>query len=31
MKNANITELLSKLVEIPTISSFDENQKDVLY
>jgi len=30
MKNANITELLSKLVEIPSISSLDENQKDVL-
>ena len=30
MKNPNITELLSKLVEIPSISSLDENQKDVL-
>ena len=30
MKNANITELLSKLVEIPSISSLQENQKDVL-
>ena len=30
MKNANITELLSKLVEIPSISSLDENHKDVL-
>ena len=30
MKNPNITELLSKLVEIPSISSLDENHKDVL-
>ena len=30
MKNANIAELLSTLVEIPSISSLDENQKDVL-
>ena len=30
MKNPNIIELLSKLVEIPSISSLDENQKDVL-
>ena len=30
MKNPDITELLSKLVEIPSISSLDENQKDVL-
>ena len=30
MKNPIITELLSKLVEIPSISSLDENQKDVL-
>ena len=30
MKNADITDLLSKLVEIPSISSLDENQKDVL-
>ena len=30
MKNANITQLLSTLVEIPSISSLDENQKDVL-
>ena len=30
MKNPNITELLSELVEIPSISSLDENQKDVL-
>ena len=30
MKNPEITELLSKLVEIPSISSLDENQKDVL-
>ena len=30
MKNPTITELLSKLVEIPSISSLDENQKDVL-
>ena len=30
MKNAYITELLSKLVEIPSISSLDENPKDVL-
>jgi len=30
MKNPNITELLSKLVEIPSISSLDENQNDVL-
>ena len=30
MKNPSITELLSKLVEIPSISSLDENQKDVL-
>ena len=30
MKNPNITELLSKLVEIPSISYLDENQKDVL-
>ena len=30
MKNPNITDLLSKLVEIPSISSLDENHKDVL-
>ena len=30
MKNPDITELLSKLVEIPSISSLQENQKDVL-
>ena len=30
MKNPDIAELLSKLVEIPSISSLDENQKDVL-
>ena len=30
MKNPNITELLSKLVEIPSISSLEANQKDVL-
>ena len=30
MKNPNITQLLSKLVEIPSISSLDENHKDVL-
>jgi len=30
MKNPNITELLSKLVEIPSISSLDGNHKDVL-
>ena len=30
MKNANIAQLLSTLVEIPSISSLDENQKDVL-
>ncbi len=30
MKNPNIIELLSKLVEIPSISSLDENHKDVL-
>ena len=30
MKNPTITELLSKLVEIPSISSLDENQKDLL-
>ena len=30
MKNPNITELLSKLVEIPSISSLDKNHKDVL-
>ena len=30
MKNPDIIELLSKLVEIPTISSLDENQKDLL-
>ncbi len=30
MKNLNITELLSKLVEIPSISSLDEYEKDVL-
>ena len=30
MKNPNISELLSKLVEIPSISSLDENHKDVL-
>ena len=30
MKNHGITELLSKLVEIPSISSLDENEKDVL-
>ena len=30
MKNPDITELLSKLVEIPSISSLDENRKDVL-
>ncbi len=30
MKNPNITELLSKLVEIPSISSLDENHKDVI-
>ena len=30
MKNPNITELLSKLVEIPSISSLDEHHKDVL-
>jgi len=30
MKNPDITELLSKLVEIPSISSLEENQKDVL-
>ena len=30
MKNPDITQLLSKLVEIPSISSLDENQKDVL-
>ena len=30
MKNPNITELLSKLVEIPSISSLEVNQKDVL-
>ena len=30
MKNPDITDLLSKLVEIPSISSLDENQKDVL-
>ena len=30
MKNPNIIELLSKLVEIPSISSLDKNQKDVL-
>ena len=29
MKNPDITQLLSKLVEIPSISSLDENQKDV--
>ncbi len=30
MKNPNITQLLSKLVEIPSISSLDEHHKDVL-
>ena len=30
MKSPNITELLSKLVEIPSISSLEANQKDVL-
>ena len=30
MKNPDIAELLSKLVEIPSIRSLDENQKDVL-
>ena len=30
MKNPNIIKLLSKLVEIPSISSLDKNQKDVL-
>ena len=30
MKNPIITELLSKLVEIPSISSLEANQKDVL-
>ena len=30
MKNPDITQLLSKLVEIPSISSLYENQKDVL-
>ena len=30
MKNTEIIELLSELVEIPSISSLEENQKDVL-
>ena len=30
MENTNIRELLSDLVMIPSISSLDENQKDVL-
>ena len=31
MKNTEIIELLSELVEIPSISSLEENQKDVLF
>ena len=30
MKDHNIVELLSNLVEIPSISSIEENQKDVI-
>ena len=30
MENTNIIQLLSDLVMIPSISSLDENQKDVL-
>ena len=30
MENTNIRQLLSDLVMIPSISSLDENQKDVL-